>query len=705
MTDDESSLVVLGRAVDNIGDANERKVLSLVHHLAPALKDWRAAGDLRAQIATTEAQINSQQELMGQLRPQLIEAQTASEAASVKKNKFTRISGVSLAVVFLLSWLVLGFFLALILSAVIGGVVYWFFAKVKKDFEDRQGEVTALEKRIADASSAQERGTAELAALVSELGTRAKGFPEIRLAELQFPLAAARIGTRNLLVDLSGAHETVSLHAIDVSALESGVKYIADRADELLQVPLMLAPSSTASDDLDNDVDETLHGEEEDLQNLVTDFTRSLGQLKDTKLELPLVDSDSILARRLADRAAGPTEAASGIVISEAEGGIGQIQAFVDAANQTREQASAVFADLRNVFNRLEEACDLYSVARTNSLNAVHENLFEVLNRANWCNRRFYCPRSILSPAYIQELVGVDLDHAHEIPLYELVQRLRTDPVIERRIDSQPALLQDLEEAYEELADFIHNAGIEDGDPDSTTGLPVHLANQLRDYRQKLRNSLQKLMTGSTYPILNFSAEAQLFFDPATGAWSSPTSPYTYSTSDVMRFGSMVKAYTDVMMPLWDHLWTEKSDFRKSEIFRTNESMIRMSEKESEKLIEIGNQFRADMRTVREHVYTLESDIKSVGDELIGFRDGMSQLGLLSDKALASLSDDRLKELARIDVDSSAMDRMETMLMAIPQGQAELRGSVHDPIEAIKEPSALLLGKSLTGSRLVASQE
>ena len=51
----------------------------------------------------------------------------------------------------------------------------------------------------------------------------------------------------------------------------------------------------------------------------------------------------------------------------------------------------------------------------------------------------------------------------------------------------------------------------------------------------------------------------------------------------------MVKAYSDLMIPLWEHLWTEKADFRKSELFRTNEEMRRMTEKESEKLIDIAN--------------------------------------------------------------------------------------------------------------------
>jgi hypothetical protein len=80
---------------------------------------------------------------------------------------------------------------------------------------------------------------------------------------------------------------------------------------------------------------------------------------------------------------------------------------------------------------------------------------------------------------------------------------------------------------------------------------------------------------------------------------SSDTIPYVYNTATMLRYGQVLKVTSDLMVPLWEHLWTEKADFRKSELFRTNESLIRMSEKESEKLIEVGNQFKADMNRYR----------------------------------------------------------------------------------------------------------
>ena len=106
--------------------------------------------------------------------------------------------------------------------------------------------------------------------------------------------------------------------------------------------------------------------------------------------------------------------------------------------------------------------------------------------------------------------------------------------------------------------------------------------------------------------------------------------PFTRLKDVSLAAGTVVKAHCDLMIPLWEHLWTEKADFRKSELFRTNEMMISMSEKEGEKLISVANQFRDDLRTNRENLYLLESDLNAKYDEILSFRDGMSMLGLLS---------------------------------------------------------------------------
>jgi hypothetical protein len=181
-----------------------------------------------------------------------------------------------------------------------------------------------------------------------------------------------------------------------------------------------------------------------------------------------------------------------------------------------------------------------------------------------------------------------------------------------------------------------------------------------------------------------------LYFDPEAEVWASRTSPYSYSTIDVARYGSVVKVYSDLLIPLWENLWTEKADFRKSELFRTNEAMISMSEKEAEKLIDIANQFRADMRTVRENTNIFRSELTSKLQEVRDFRASMDGIGLLSENLKATLSDDRIATLDVEGGDTASIDGYENILTYKPQTQAEARGTVHDPIDYVREPGIVI---------------
>jgi hypothetical protein len=308
----------------------------------------------------------------------------------------------------------------------------------------------------------------------------------------------------------------------------------------------------------------------------------------------------------------------------------------------------------------------------------------------------------ILAPQYIQDLLGIDLKRAYLLSFDDLVQRLQSDPEILRRLHDKPELEQALLERYDDVQTFIGGLSFDqDGNPIDQGDRPKHIESQFQESVKRFTNALQRTMTGAEYPILNFSAESQLYYDPDGEVWSSQISPYSYDTPDMLKYGGIVKAYSDLMVPLWEHLWTEKADFRKSELFRTNEAMIRMSEKESEKLIEIANQFRADMRSVRENINVIESDLKSKGSEIISFRDGMDRLGLLSERVKGNLTDEKLRDILLGEAGNVDIGRYEMLLNAIPQAQAENRGTVHDPIDMVREPEALVRQREAAGNRLL----
>ena len=160
---------------------------------------------------------------------------------------------------------------------------------------------------------------------------------------------------------------------------------------------------------------------------------------------------------------------------------------------------------------------------------------------------------------------------------------------------------------YQAIYDLKGNIDFDEmGNPIDLGERPAFIQDQYQEALIRFRRALSVVMTGSANPILNFSKEAEMYYEPDVEEWRSDAVPYVYDTPSMMRYGQVLKVTSDLLVPLWEHLWTEKADFRKSELFRTNESLIRMIEKESEKLLEVGNQFKADMRTVRENIYLLE---------------------------------------------------------------------------------------------------
>jgi hypothetical protein len=301
--------------------------------------------------------------------------------------------------------------------------------------------------------------------------------------------------------------------------------------------------------------------------------------------------------------------------------------------------------------------------------------------------------------------LNVHPSDAHKLSFDVLMANLNSDPIVSARIKERPEITEELHVHYQAIYDLKGDIDFdEEGNLIDVGEKPAYITDQFQEALQRFRRTLSVIMTGSPNPILTFSKEAEMYYDPEVDEWRSDTIPYVYNTASMLRYGQVLKVTSDLMVPLWEHLWTEKADFRKSELFRTNESLIRMSEKESEKLIEVGNQFKADMRTVRENIYLLESELTSKYDELIAFRDGMESLGLLSERQKLFLTDEKLKE---ISIGEHSVlhegEEYETLLQLEPRVQAERRGTVGDPIDFVRSPDILITYKGTASKRLTSS--
>jgi hypothetical protein len=644
---------------NNIDNGAEQKVLALVRHLAPFVAEWRKGTELREAISRAEGSLPGLAAAQSHASSVLASA-NANLADAWKAPLPLALIGAGIVLVLaLLGFGKFGFALIGAAPAAFG----WFLINGEK--QRLRQAIAEAENALARANTSLTQTKAEFARLQQELATRASSFPRVKLAKVAFALECEELLGRATVVDRSGVWPAHTLKTVDLSEVGNGLDAMKQEVEALKDAPVFLSPEHATEG---GEGIENLYGEEARLQSIVERYVSTLGKVKDITVSLRLVPAASPIAQLLARNEGLPVvRGTDAVLVAQAGEDPAQVQRFVQFVNHNRERADSTLKALRQTYATLSAACDLYAQARVHSLNYLHEEVLESLERASWCSKNFYCPRTIQTPEYLYDVLGVNFEEAHQQDVEELLLRLEQDAVIAKRLADQPDIAANLRYSHTLIGDL--------GTQPTSMGI--------------FRRSLSRAITGSSTPVLAFSEQARLFFEPQSKVWRSPVLPYEYQTWQVEKYGRMLKAITELMYPMWTHLWTEKADFRKSEQFRSNEQLIRMSEKESEKLIEIGNQFRADMRSVRENLYVVESDIASKVEEIKTFCDGMQAMGVLSERQ-KKISDEQLRI---VSTDRSVLDKAssrETVLSRMPQAQAELRGTVDDPLDMIRTPTLLI---------------
>ena len=684
-----------------ISNIHEQRVLAVLGQLSKVLPEWREAKDLNIAVINAKNNVKKITDDINVLKNTI-----ETTGLSIKKLLKDKKSKLNIYIILAVLGILIGFkiHLFLVVIPIAGYLSYKTNTEFTKKINEANENLLNEEKLLAQLNDQLNSENNTISNTEAEIERRAFSLPKIKLGEIGFPLQIKNILGISCILDPVGAFETKTLSGVDLTAVGDELKPIAEGALALANVPIMLKADS--SNDIDSPVNR-LYGEEDQFEKIVTGYTSVLGKVQDISISLPLIPQKSIIASTIENNSNVDDSASRNLHIVKGNA-VDQesINKFVEEINIHALNGHRTLNSLNQTFEALNSTGQLYSQARSGSINHLHQNLFEVLNRASWCSKRFYCPRTIQSPKYIRDLLGVQPDSAHLIPLTELIDKLSADTVIEKRIKNKPELIEQLRISILNVNEFTPEAH------EDSTGLnskvemrSIFIEDQYNEALKQFRISLNHIMFGSPLPALSISEESRLYYDPELEEWKSELIPHVYSTAQIQKYGQILKLRNDLLFPMWEHLWTEKADFRKSELFRTNESLIRMSEKEGEKLIEIGNQFRSDTRSVRENIYMLEPEAKSQLREINDYKIGINALGLLSERQNSLLSTGELNNLENISgsiIEDSEIK--ETLLGYEPKNQAMRRGTVSDPIDDSKNPSILLVYQDRASSRLAIQQ-
>jgi hypothetical protein len=576
-------------------------------------------------------------------------------------------------------------------------------------FKQHNQKISSIKEQLGKARNKYE-------AYALQIKESSADFPSITLGSALLPLCSKSIIGRNLILAPKGLVKPSRLKTIALRDLSGDAERILDITRTIEDIPVLLKPDDESLAK-SRHFSHSLHGEERQLKNAVCSYVATLGSIPDEYLTIHAIKPSSKLGRAVADvlsnnecacKDADGTEIVT-IVQPESQQIDSQITRFENLQRETESISSAAVSQLDLLNSELKRLCQRYNLARSTSINSLHTNYCRTLNRANWCSKNYYCPRTILSKSYLVALIGLNFDRAHVLDKDELTRCLHKDSFISSRLVGNPHIIDGLMRSHEAIAEIMLSYQlVPDGNGAVTTGNTAdYIIDQYNQELSLFRQRLIEALTGSPNGFLGISESARLYYDPVKEVWSSPFLPYIYTNAEIEQYGQVFRTDVDLLIPLWEHLWTEKADFRKSELFRTNESIQRMSEKEGEKIKQIGYQFQADLREVRSNMYVAKADFDAKLQELEEYEEGMRELGLLDSSQLARIQSatSQLEALRRDSFGDAS--GYEQILMLEPKNQLLRRQSrVHDPFDVIKSPDLLIKSELEKGiCRLIRTDE
>jgi hypothetical protein len=287
----------------------------------------------------------------------------------------------------------------------------------------------------------------------------------------------------------------------------------------------------------------------------------------------------------------------------------------------------------------------------------------------------------------------------------EARQRLVADEKLEREILDSRQAIQELKASLADLAALQEQASLAlGGDLPTARAFETRrrtLQSQHTQSVEQLRAALRKAVTGSARPLLDFSTAARLHLDPIQGHWTCAACSNVYEDPAIAGMGRMLKVKEELLLPMWNHLWTEKDDFRKSELFRTNEQVQGLIEKEASAMRDVAEQYRADMRPVRENLILAMTEAGTKREQLDSTIQGLVALGAVNgDEARESVA--RIASVTGGDLQNAKKraEAKETLLNSEPEAQMQRRVPAIDPVHRFLTPEALFRIEPTSGDTL-----
>ena len=581
-----------------------------------------------------------------------------------------------------------------LLCLIVVGFVLWYLETMK-----RQQQIAALQRALSNEQAALARIEAAAQEANEKVEKLALDYNKaasitrtlVSVGRFHAPFVETRISNSLYLLDLTGASPEYEVKLPDFAYDLETLQRIRRAIENAKRTPILLKPSREGKRDISE-----LHGEEQDLRVALDEIMRLVEAIPVITERLPLVPREGPLIqaikRQLKHARIGQGDGAE-LCGERRDQWQASRRGLVELSERLQSGGRAAGETIAALYDAFEGVLGDYRDLRNEALDSLHEDLVQSMNRSTVSHLRYYCPRCNRVPTYLFHVLGVQLENAHEVDQRKLMERLLENEEAHQRINADDTILQALTDAYSALQELQHEARQITDRIKSTDNIDLGkigrgkarlkaVEEQIERTVIQYRRVLCKLVTGDPRPFaagaVELSSQARLAFNPDEGTWTCQACNTVFDNPETVDMGCLLRMKDDLMLPMWRHLWTEKEDFRKSEMFRTNEALQRMQEKESEKLIAIGREYNDDMRPVRENLILAATEAESKGEQLSDTVEGLVEIGLLDRAAYEQIKSGVIDEVAAL---KHHAETKEMLLKQEPVAQVQRREPASDPID------------------------
>lgn len=720
---------VIGSPIAGVHDWSAEAALFFAEAVAPEARAFvqiRALGDELARTHQALAAFQSKQtELDAQVAAlrQNLEQVTAQPRPAQQRAVWVKPTALVVGIVLFSAFTAAGLAPVGILLAVVAAAVWlWAQRAVEAEtarIEGQREEVTHNGKNrwqeregLAATISQQQGHAASLQQQIEAL----RPTPRLRgMARIAYPVSKITLSGYTILVDRGGSSGKVAIRLPDLAADADTLARIQAVVERAKNAPVLLRPDRTEVSAVD-----TLHGEEADLRQAMEDFTEMVESIPTFEEKLPLVSNTDPLSRFIAANTAELREdpAPTLVLASKTTGEENRaMQRVSDLAARLRGAGRQIDQTLRGIQRDLGGTLEAYRGYRAEAMDALHARFAEVLSRSDMAYVRYYCPKCNRVPAYLFDRLGIEIDDAHTLSPSQLLEALQRDPEVAERVTNDEQLRDKLNENWLSIQEIQTNlaswqerqaraAASRQNDVAGARALDSSiraLRSQLSQAIEQFRACLRQAVTGNPRPTLELSRQATLHLDLHAEVWTCSACEMRIEDPEIARMGRMLRIKDELLMPMWNHLWTEKDDFRKKELFRTNEQLQALIEKEAAALRDVAEQYRADMRPVRENLILASMEAMTKREQLESTVTSLEAVGVIS-------REQRLQSSAKVDeltggdlgILKKRAEAKENLLNIEPQAQMERRVPAIDPVRMHLTPDTLFRNQALPPSKVLA---